>query len=121
MKKKLRLDKAVEVLESNILSIKSVSDWSENMGWERSDFSRNYAKVFGESAKITFHKLKLKTIETYLYEQPEAKYFEVAYDLGFRDEKALYDYVRYHTNQSPGAYKKMLHENFENEEIKQVL
>jgi transcriptional regulator GlxA family with amidase domain len=111
MKKKHRLDKAVEVLKSNIHVIKSVSDWSDHMGWERSDFSRKYAKSYGESAKRTFHKLKLETIDAYLYDQPTAKYFEVAYDLGFRDEKALYDYVRYHTNKSPGAYKRMLHEN----------
>lgn len=111
MKKKLRLEKAVEVLKNNITNIKSVSDWSVHMGWDRSDFSRKYAKQFGESAKKTFHKNKLLTIESYLYEQPGAKYFEVAYDLGFRDEKALYDYVRYHTNKSPGAYKRMLHEN----------
>lgn len=108
MRKKLKLEVALDILKSNIHNIKSVSDWSDIMGWDRSEFSRQYAKKFGESAKETYHKQKLLTIEAYLYEQPTVKYYEVACDLGFRDEKALYDYVRYHTKKSPGAYKKML-------------
>lgn len=108
MNRKMKLDIAVHYLSLNIFEIKSVSDWAIRMGWDRAEFSRRFRKYHGESAKVCFHRLKLRTIENHFYSQPEAKYYEVAMDLGFRDEKALYDYVRYHRNCSPTAYKRQV-------------
>lgn len=105
MKYRIKINFALEVLRNNIDSFRSVSDWSEKMGWDRATFSRQYVKMYGESAKSAFHRYKLRNIEKYLIEKPDNKYFEVAYDLGFRDEKAFYDYMRYHTSQSPTSYK----------------
>jgi methylphosphotriester-DNA--protein-cysteine methyltransferase len=108
MRKRLRVNFALEILRSNIQSIRSVSDWSDMMGWDRAEFSRQFAKMYGENAKSAYHRHKLKSIDKFFYAQPNAKYFEIAYDMGFRDEKAFYDYMRYHTTQSPTSYKKEL-------------
>ncbi len=105
MKYRIKINFALEVLRTNIDSIRSVSDWSEKMGWDRATFSRQYVKMYGESAKSAFHRYKLRNIEKRLLEKPDHKYFEIACDLGFRDEKAFYDYMRYHTSQSPTSYK----------------
>lgn len=105
MKYRIKINFALEVLRNNIDSFRSVSDWSDKMGWDRATFSRQYMKMYGESAKSAFHRYKLRNIEKYLIEKPDNKYFEVACDLGFRDEKAFYDYMRYHTSQSPTSYK----------------
>jgi len=108
MKRRLRINFALEILRSNIQSIRSVSDWSDMMGWDRAEFSRQFAKMYGENAKAAYHRYKLKSIDKFFCAQPNAKYFEIAYDMGFRDEKAFYDYMRYHTTQSPTSYKKKL-------------
>lgn len=108
MNKKLRINFALEVLRSNIQSIRSVTDWSDMMGWERAEFSRRYSKLHGESAKAALHRYKLKSINKELYENPLAKYYEIAHNIGFRDEKAFYDYMRYHTTYSPTEYKKKI-------------
>lgn len=106
MKKKLRINFALEVLRSNIQSIRSVTDWSDMMGWDRAEFSRRYSKLHGESAKAALHRYKLKSIHKELSENPLAKYYVIAHNIGFRDEKAFYDYMRYHTTCSPTEYKK---------------
>ena len=108
MNKKLRINFALEVLRSNIHSIRSVTDWSGIMGWDRAEFSRQYAKLFGERAKTAYHRYKMKSINNELFSKPTAKYFEIATNTGFRDEKAFYDYMRYHTTCSPTEYKRKL-------------
>jgi transcriptional regulator GlxA family with amidase domain len=108
MIKKLRINFALEVLRSNIQSIRSVTDWSDMMGWDRTEFSRRYSKLHGESAKAAYHRYKLKSINNELSENPGAKYYEIAHNIGFRDEKAFYDYMRYHTMCSPTEYKRKL-------------
>lgn len=99
------MEVAIHLLSLHIYDMRSVSDWATKMGWERSEFSRKFKRYYGESAKECFHRIKMKTIENHFSAQPDAKYYEVACDLGFRDEKALYDYVRYHKKCSPTSYK----------------
>lgn len=108
MKHKMKLELAREILATNIHEIRTVADWAQLMGWDRTEFSRQFSRKFGTSAKDTLHMEKLKTIEGHFFDQPGAKYYEVACDLGFRDEKALYDYIRYHKNCSPGGFKQQL-------------
>lgn len=106
MNKKHRIEAAGHVLAAHINEIRSVNDWADLMGWDRTEFSRQFRRKNGVSAKDRLRELKFGAINDYFFDQPEARYYEVAYDLGFRDEKALYDYVRYHHKCSPTDYKK---------------
>lgn len=106
MKRKMKIDFAPQVLKNLILQIWTVNDWSVELGWERCEFSRGFKRQFGISAKDFLHKEKFKFIDKYFTSKPDTKHYEMACELGFRDEKALYDYVRYHRKCSPSAYKK---------------
>lgn len=105
MLKRVKLQYAVEILLNNIYEIRSVTDWANKMGWDRAQFSRMFARHYGENAKDALARFKLNLISKHFLENQGAKHFEIAYDLGFKDEKALYDYIRYHTNESPTQYK----------------
>ncbi|MCC5925763.1 MAG: hypothetical protein JJU41_04305 [Bacteroidetes bacterium] len=93
---KLRIALANEVLFQNLNQIRTVNEWANLMGWERSDFSRSYRRMFSITAKKKLNREKIRLIEQLFGEQPSAKCYEIAYETGFKDEKALYDYLRYH-------------------------
>ncbi|KPP99598.1 MAG: ArsR family transcriptional regulator [Bacteroidetes bacterium HLUCCA01] len=98
---KQRIEHANLVMSSYISSIRTVRDWADLMGWERTDFSRRYRRIHGQTAKHALKQERFKHIARLMKENPQAKNYEIACDLGFRDEKALYDYVRYHSNRTP--------------------
>jgi AraC-like DNA-binding protein len=101
---------APELLKSRIAAIWTVNDWANEMGWERSLFSRKFRRCFRVTPKEWLHREKMNSIHIYLTTSPKARQFEIAYDLGFKDEKALYDYVRYHYSCSTGYYIKIIQE-----------
>lgn len=105
MSKKHRIEAAGIILAAHLNQIRTVADWAIFMGWDRTEFSRQYRRKNGVSAKDKLRDARFGVINDYLSQQPDARYYEVAYDLGFRDEKALYDYVRYHYKCSPTVYK----------------
>jgi AraC-like DNA-binding protein len=104
MYSKKSIDMAPHYLKSRIAAIWTVNDWAHEMGWERSLFSRKFRRHFQVAPKVWLHREKMQSIHNYLITSPSARHFEIAYDLGFRDEKALYDYVRYHYSCSTGYY-----------------
>jgi methylphosphotriester-DNA--protein-cysteine methyltransferase len=114
MPSKKSIDYAPQHLKIRIHAIWTVNDWAKEMGWDRSLFSRKFRRHFRIPAKEWLHQEKMQTIHTYLLSSPEAKHFEIAYDLGFKDEKALYDYVRYHYSCSTGFYIRELQERNSN-------
>jgi transcriptional regulator GlxA family with amidase domain len=103
---KLRINKANEVLLENLNQIRTVSEWAELMGWERSDFSRTYSRQHSVTAKQKLNTEKLRLIERLFGEDPYAKSYEIACETGFKDEKALYDYLRYHNQGNTSSFRR---------------
>lgn len=98
---KQKICQANDVLLNKITEIRTVSEWASLMGWERSEFSRVYRRIHCVNAKSVLNKEKLRLIQRLMGEYPDAKSYEIACETGFKDEKALYDYVRYHKRCSP--------------------
>lgn len=106
--KKMSIFAANQFLNDHLSTIRSVTVWASRMGWERTEFSRMYHKVYQITAKEKLKKEKLNLITRRLREHPYAKSYEVACDTGFKDEKALYDYLRYHCKGGTGAIRSSL-------------
>ena len=94
-------------LMKNLHRITNISQWAEFMGYTRYNFSRSFRSAFSESPKEAFHKIRMQHIIITLLRDPDRKFYDVALDYGFKDEKVFYDYVKYHRNISPSEIKAM--------------
>jgi methylphosphotriester-DNA--protein-cysteine methyltransferase len=103
--RRLDINKAKAILMSHLNHITGITKWAKLMGYNRIEFSRLFKKVFDMSPKKMFHLVRVDSIMVYLAQHPNAKHYEVAIRFGLRDEKALYDYLKYHRNASPSEVK----------------
>jgi len=93
MKERLSIYDALSVLESNSLTIITVSEWAEIMGYSRSHFCRKFTFEFGINPKCYLKDFRLKLIKQEIRKDPEAIGYCIAVNCGFIDEKALHKYL----------------------------
>lgn len=95
MKRKLRIENVITILECNRLNILTVSDWALKMRYSRSHFSRCFKKEFGVSPKDYLKEFRLRLIKEEIRKDPEAIGYKIAVNCGFLDEKALHKYLAF--------------------------
>jgi methylphosphotriester-DNA--protein-cysteine methyltransferase len=103
--RRLDISKAKTILMSHLNHITGITKWAKLMGYNRIEFSRYFKKTHDMSPKKMFHRVRVDSIMVYLAQHPHAKHYEVAIRFGLRDEKALYDYLKYHHDASPTEVK----------------
>lgn len=109
--RRIDISKAKTILMSHLNHITGITKWAKLMGYNRIEFSRTFKKFFDMAPKKMFHMVRVDSIMVYLAQHPSAKHYEVAIRFGLRDEKALYDYLKYHHNASPTEVKAFSLEN----------
>ncbi len=109
--RRIDINKAKTILMSHLNHIKGITQWAKLMGYNRIEFSRCFKKSFEIPPKKMFHTVRVDSIMVYLAQHPSVKHYEVAIRFGLRDEKALYDYLKYHQNASPSEVKAFSLEN----------
>lgn len=103
--KPIPITKAKSVLVTHLHRINGISRWAQLMGYSRSQFARCFKETYDITPKAVFHSVRVLSIMTYLSQHPDKKHYEVAVRFALRDEKALYDYLKYHHNASPTEIK----------------
>jgi len=109
--RRIEISKAKSILMSHLNHITGITKWARLMGYNRIEFSRSFKKSFDMTPKMMFHSVRVDSIMVYLSQHPGVKHYEVAIRFGLRDEKALYDYLKYHHNASPSEVKAFSLEN----------
>lgn len=101
------LDKSLEVLEKQIKSIDRVSEWAEACGYTNpKTFSRHFRNHFGERPGIVMKRAKLEKAIELLTNGEELSNYEIARNIGKKDEQALYHFVKGQTDKPPEFYKR---------------
>ncbi len=102
-----QIEHANSLLEENITSLPTVTEWGEVCGFDcRKKFSRAYRKKFGLRPKETLHEIRMEKIKEYMKTFPNEKNYSVAVEFGFADEQGLYKFVKRHSGQSPTELRK---------------
>ena len=101
------IENAIDVLENNISSINTVSEWSNHVGFNSERyFSRQFRNHFGSRPKEVITQIKLDKIRECMARFPDQILYCTAKDLGFADDQALYKFIKRHTGKSPTEFKR---------------
>jgi methylphosphotriester-DNA--protein-cysteine methyltransferase len=103
--KPIPIVKAQTFLVSHLNKIDGITRWAQFMGYSRSQFAKRFKTAFSVTPKAMYHNIRVNSIMMYLSQHPDKKHYEVATRFALRDEKALYDYLKYHHNASPTEVK----------------
>ncbi len=100
------IEKSFEVLRPNIQQIRTVQEWSEEMGCnDPKYFARLFRRNFGYTTKTALIKVRVEKLIDCVKENPEQKNYCCAREIGLPDEIALNKYLRKHTGKNPTQFK----------------
>jgi len=89
---------ALVVLGAHLKEIHTVKEWAERMGYHSADgFSRIYFRRFNERPVKAIETARVLRILDLILLQPDLSGYEIAWETGLEDEKALYSFLIYHT------------------------
>lgn len=98
---------AVEELEEHLATTARVSEWARLMGYDNQRrFSRHFVRHFRERPSRVLSYVRLKSVIREL-RTTTYSHLEIAWRHSMPDEKALYNFVRYHAGCSPSEVKEM--------------
>lgn len=100
------LQDAEKVAAAHITEIYTVQEWAGAMGFSCSKkFSRAFRNHFGVRPKSRLIELRVKKFLELIEENPETGSYEIAVEIGLRDEIALSKFIKRHTGKSPSIWK----------------
>ena len=92
------IHKALVVLGAHLKEIHTVQEWAERMGYHSADgFSRKYFRHFHERPGKALETARVVRILDLILLKPELSGYEIAWEVGLEDEKALHSFLTYHT------------------------
>ncbi|MTI89283.1 MAG: AraC family transcriptional regulator [Balneolaceae bacterium] len=104
---KEEIELAIRAFKNNIEDIHTVQEWASYANFSSTkSFSRQIKIHFGKPAIKVMTELRLQKVIELMLKSPEESLFCIARMVGLKDEKSLYDYVKYHTELSPTSLKK---------------
>ena len=100
------IKEAVKIAERKIDEIYTVGEWAEEMQFNSSKhFSRTYRNHFGERPKTRLIKIRINMFLKMIKRNPEIGCYEIAREIGLRDEVALNKFIKRHTGKPPSEWK----------------
>lgn len=100
------ITKALEIAQNKIKEIHTVRDWADEMEYKSANyFSRSFRNYFGKRPKSKLIEIKLHRFFELIENQPEMSCFEIAGELGLKDEVNLNKFIMRHTSKSPTKWK----------------
>lgn len=111
------MEEALQIAQQHLKEIRTVKEWAEVMGYPCSkDFSRRFRNHYQERPSKLLKTIKLKKAIQYLINTNKTIYEIGCCELGIGDEKAFWQYMKYHTGYSPRELKSL-----ENSKLVKVL
>jgi AraC-like DNA-binding protein len=102
----LPIKKAVKIAEGKVGSIYTVQEWAEEMNYNSPKyFSRKVRNHFGERPKSILIRIRIAKFVQMLSNNPNISSYEIAQEIGLRDEIALNKFINRHTGKSPSEWK----------------
>lgn len=96
------ITEALEVLSTHLKDIERVSQWAEFMGYNDTvRFSRLFRNYFRKTPKSVMDNIKLDKAIELLTSPEDLSCYEVAWEIGKRDEHALFHFVKRMTGRAP--------------------
>jgi transcriptional regulator GlxA family with amidase domain len=103
---KIPMDRAIDIARDNLEELGTVTEWADIMGYTSAKYFsrvfRNHYKVRPKQALIN---LKVARFKWLIKEDPNISCFELALEIGLRDEKALNKFIVRHTGKAPRKCK----------------
>lgn len=104
--KELPIEESVGILQESIQEIDRVSEWAEACGYKNTKtFSRLIRNHFGDRLSVVMKKKKVDKAIKFLSNGEELSNYEIALEIGKRDEQALYHFIKQQTGEAPEFYK----------------
>ncbi len=111
--KTICISKAVEILQSNLMQVATVTEWSDMMGYKNPKvFSTKFQRFHAERPQRVLEFIRLSSIIKQL-KQNNISNFEIAQIHGIPDEIALNKFMNYHLGCSPTDIKSMSDEQLQ--------
>jgi len=105
-KEKKPIESAVDVLKQHISVIDRVSEWAEKMGSHNTKkFSRQIRDHYGVRPKKLMTQIKLQRVKDLISNDEKITFYEVAKEVGKKDEQALYHFVMRATGHPPSKFR----------------
>jgi len=103
----LPIKKAVKIAQGKVGEIYNVQEWADEMEYSSSKyFSRKFRNHFGERPKSILIRIRIERFFDMLSNNPNISSYEIAKEIGLRDEIALNKFINRHTGKSPSEWKK---------------
>ena len=100
------IENALRVLKHKIHKIRTVQEWSEEMGYKDAKyFARLFRRNFGYTCKEGMIKVRVEKFIDCIQKNPNQKNYSCARDMGLPDEIALNKYLRKHVGKNPTQFK----------------
>jgi len=96
---------AIIILKKNLQKIDRVNEWAEVMGYNSmKKFSRVFRNFYGERPSKILLKTKVSEARQ-LLKNTEKSHYEIAQQIGKRDEQALYHFMKKQTGKPPSFFR----------------
>lgn len=105
------INKAIEILDSNLKEICTVAEWAKQMGYDSPKyFSRKIRNYWGVRPFQLITQKKIEKFKQLIIEDSVEfkKNYSIARGLGLKDEIALYKYIKRNTGKSPTEWKERI-------------
>lgn len=103
----LPIESAPQIARENMIEIFTVREWAKEMQYSSSKyFSRKFRNFFGVRPKSMLIKLRVTKFHSLIKDDSEISCYEIAQEIGLRDEVALNRFIKRHTGKPPTEWKK---------------
>lgn len=96
--KRLKAERALQLLAEHISDIRYVRDWSEMVGCTESTLNRLTKCYFEATSKQVLKEVRYRAICKLIEENPEITSFSVARSSGLSNEQGLFKFLKRHFN-----------------------
>jgi transcriptional regulator GlxA family with amidase domain len=106
--KRIPIEQAIHLLESNLDWIARVTEWAEAMGYRsHKNFRRVFVRYYQINPGKVLTAVRLIHIMECLEKDEQKSGNEIAWQHSMKDHNELYAFVKYHTGYSPTNIKEM--------------
>ena len=96
--KRLKAERALQLLAENLASIRYVKDWADITGYSQPILNELVKNHFGLSSKQLLKDVRFNKICEIIENDPDATSYSVACSAGLHDEQGLFKFLKRHFN-----------------------
>jgi len=93
---KLKAEQALQVLASEIESIRYVKDWADKMDYKQAVLNELTKRYFGINSKQVLKEVRYNKICELIEDDPNITSYSVAASTGLNDEQGLFKFLKRH-------------------------